>query len=509
MRSPKRRGRWRRPLRSHFSACAQSVLACAQAKTATPGCLPKASAGCDQRAQKVASAVAKFAGAIGKKCGTENIDFDELKVAPGLNLGTLDACAALKLSPATNAETLAACLKQRTTCAVSGLVQQAVARVGEFGEQHELGALGDDLAATCPPLVAPASAKAIRGARFNFVSSILKFLKRIQLPSSGIVKTIPATGGIPRPFSGAGRGVTSTNPPPRVHFGQLVSIPFTYRFHPAQASQARLAASAVTLIVAVQRDDLSIDDYFEIPLNPPPGVTDASDTLEVVYQDQGTVPGCAFTLALAVRDGTGVSDYTPLLQVLDAAQPTPTPTPTPPPGRFVDNGDGTVTDTETGLQWEQKTGTVGTPVNCAQTACLDPHDVNNRYTWCLDANTNSFCDNPGDPPDGGAFTDFLVKLKTPPCFAGHCDWRLPSEDGQNAPFTGPKELESILLAPDPCGTSPCIDPIFGPTVADLYWSATSDATVPAFAWFVYFDNGFVFNNLKGNTHHVRAVRNGP
>ncbi|TMA85936.1 MAG: DUF1566 domain-containing protein, partial [Deltaproteobacteria bacterium] len=27
--------------------------------------------------------------------------------------------------------------------------------------------------------------------------------------------------------------------------------------------------------------------------------------------------------------------------------------------RFVDNGDGTVTDNETGLIWEKKTGTVG------------------------------------------------------------------------------------------------------------------------------------------------------
>src|SRR5690242_10587120 len=32
--------------------------------------------------------------------------------------------------------------------------------------------------------------------------------------------------------------------------------------------------------------------------------------------------------------------------------------------RFVDNMDGTVTDNETGLQWEKKTGTVGTGVLC-------------------------------------------------------------------------------------------------------------------------------------------------
>ena len=40
--------------------------------------------------------------------------------------------------------------------------------------------------------------------------------------------------------------------------------------------------------------------------------------------------------------------------------------------RFEDNLDGTVTDRETGLQWEQKTTAVGSGVNLA-----DPHDVDN------------------------------------------------------------------------------------------------------------------------------------
>ncbi len=316
-------------LDTHFSACAQSVLACAQAGATTPGCLPKASTGCDQHAQKVAFAVAKFAGAVGKKCGAETIAFDELKVAPGINLATFDACAALELSPATDAETLAACLKQRTTCAVSGLVQQSVARVGEFGEQNELGALGEHLAATCPTLVAPPSIKTIQAARFNFGSSILKFLKRVQLPSGGIVKSVPTGGGIPHP-SGAGRGVTSIHGPARVHFGETVKIPFTYRSLPMHASQSRLAAGSLTLIVAVRRDDLTIDDYFEIPLTRPSDGTETRDDLEVVYQDKGTLTACAFTLALATRDGNDVSEYAPLLQVVDATQtPSPLPTTTP------------------------------------------------------------------------------------------------------------------------------------------------------------------------------------
>ena len=43
--------------------------------------------------------------------------------------------------------------------------------------------------------------------------------------------------------------------------------------------------------------------------------------------------------------------------------------------RFVDNGDGTVTDNKTGLMWEQTVGTVG------GTNTGDINDVNNTYTW--------------------------------------------------------------------------------------------------------------------------------
>ncbi len=56
-----------------------------------------------------------------------------------------------------------------------------------------------------------------------------------------------------------------------------------------------------------------------------------------------------------------------------------------------------VTDSATGLQWEKKTGAVGSGQNYG-----DPHDVRNTYTWCLDANTDLNCDNPGNPPDGTA-----------------------------------------------------------------------------------------------------------
>jgi hypothetical protein len=146
---------------------------------------------------------------------------------------------------------------------------------------------------------------------------------------------------------------------------------------------------------------------------------------------------------------------------------------------------GTVIDRLTGLQWEKKDNMDGTP-NPG-----DPHDADNTYRWSVS----------GTAADGTAFTDLLATLNGGGCFAGQCDWRLPTI----------YELQTILLEPYPCTTSPCIDQaVFGPTVAFLYWSATTHATFtfPHYAWNVYFANGYVYFNGKDTDLYVRAVRAG-
>jgi cysteine-rich repeat protein len=163
--------------------------------------------------------------------------------------------------------------------------------------------------------------------------------------------------------------------------------------------------------------------------------------------------------------------------------PTPTATTTPPAARFVDNGN-TVSDTLTGLQWEKKTdGEDGENL-------IDPHDVDNRYAWSSS----------GTAEDGPLFTEFLAALNTAPCFAGHCDWRIPRVDRDG----DPPELETIVDVDAP-GTA-TIPPIFGPTDATRYWSRTTVAGTLDNAWLVNFTSGSVNTAFKSNAKAARAVR---
>jgi len=143
--------------------------------------------------------------------------------------------------------------------------------------------------------------------------------------------------------------------------------------------------------------------------------------------------------------------------------------------RFVDNADGTITDNETGLMWEKKDdfGVL--------------HDKDNTYIWA-DAMSLFISQVNGFSADGTAQTGL----------GGHSDWRLPTS----------AELQTILLAQYPCGTSPCIDPTFGPTVASGYLSSTIHSVYPANVWGVSFINGQVGPVDRTFPYHVRAVRGG-
>jgi hypothetical protein len=171
--------------------------------------------------------------------------------------------------------------------------------------------------------------------------------------------------------------------------------------------------------------------------------------------------------------------------------------------RFVDNGDGTVTDNLSMLVWEKKDNLDGS-VNFA-----DPHDADNSYTWSTGA---PWAEN------GTAFTSFLTDATTGlnvTGFAGANGWRLPTLAELQTiladfPCTG--ALSSPTCS---CGSSPCIDGTFGPTARySFYWSATSWVPGANIAWLVYFLDGAVqgpsrfFGGSKTVNFDVRAVRGG-
>lgn len=119
--------------------------------------------------------------------------------------------------------------------------------------------------------------------------------------------------------------------------------------------------------------------------------------------------------------------------------------------RFIDNKDGTITDTETGLMWQQET--------------LSTMSYDNAVLTCSELD-----------------------------LAGHKDWRLPTI----------KELISIV---DFDRHSPACDPVFR-AQTNSYWSSSTYQTDPTLAWYVFFDFGDTVADYKAVGYYVRAVRTG-
>jgi len=159
---------------------------------------------------------------------------------------------------------------------------------------------------------------------------------------------------------------------------------------------------------------------------------------------------------------------------------------------YVDNGLGFVKDQRTGLMWEKKDRAGGV------------HDVENVYSWS---------DHQDGQADGTAFSEFLATLNSPPCFAGFCDWRVPTR----------LELSTIVdLGVVGSETVPMVDPAFdtaclpGCTI-DLcsctdaanggsHWTSTTYAPSDTSAWMIIFSEGRPSAYSKTGSLHVRAVR---
>lgn len=146
---------------------------------------------------------------------------------------------------------------------------------------------------------------------------------------------------------------------------------------------------------------------------------------------------------------------------------------------YVDNGNGTITDTSTGLMWEKLSndGSV--------------HDKDNRYTW---ANA------------------VAVKIATlnAEAFGGFTNWRLPNINelssilDYNRSFPGVNPVFNAPSCPTGCTvlTCSCIMSNFDS------WSSTTHLITPANALTVSFSGGLTNARAKTGNNYVRAVRGG-
>ena len=135
-----------------------------------------------------------------------------------------------------------------------------------------------------------------------------------------------------------------------------------------------------------------------------------------------------------------------------------------PDSRYIDNGNSTVIDNQTGLMWKQcSEGQSGAGCSGSATTMV--------WSDALAAGANS-------------------------SFAGFNDWRLPNV----------KELRSLV-------ESGCINPAinelrFPNTLAGNYWTSSTNAAIASRAWYVHFDVGGANREPKSGNYGVRLVRGG-
>ncbi len=150
------------------------------------------------------------------------------------------------------------------------------------------------------------------------------------------------------------------------------------------------------------------------------------------------------------------------------------------PLSYADNGNGTVTDNNTGLMWQRCSVGQNNDSTCSGTA--------QSYNWYQASGTYHATYNPSSQNVCGSLN-----------LGGQNDWRLPSK----------KELITIVDYNIPY-PGPTINTTYFPnTIAPGYWSSTTYAYLPDYAWYVVFSYGYVYYGYKGHDYgYVRCVRAG-
>jgi hypothetical protein len=146
------------------------------------------------------------------------------------------------------------------------------------------------------------------------------------------------------------------------------------------------------------------------------------------------------------------------------------------PMSFTDNGNGTITDNNTGLIWQKCSVGQNNDASCSGTAAT--------YNWYQASGTTN-----------ASYNAATLNICGSLALAGG-GWRLPSK----------KELMNIVDYSIPYPGPTIQQTRFPNTAASSYWSSTTSATDPNVAWDVYFNAGYVYLNGRNDSYYVRCVR---
>ena len=116
--------------------------------------------------------------------------------------------------------------------------------------------------------------------------------------------------------------------------------------------------------------------------------------------------------------------------------------------KYIDNQDGTITDTSTGLMWKQNPET-------------------DLYSF-----------------------DKTLKIKSN--FLKYNNWRMPT-------------IHELFGLVDITKTNPAINPMFNYT-GTYFWSASPYVDDSDYAWYIDFNDDYAYYDYKRSMYHVRLVR---
>ncbi|MCI5196181.1 MAG: DUF1566 domain-containing protein [Candidatus Electrothrix sp. AW5] len=149
-------------------------------------------------------------------------------------------------------------------------------------------------------------------------------------------------------------------------------------------------------------------------------------------------------------------------------------------GKYINNGNGTITDTKTGLMWKRcPEGLSGK--NCEKGKAKE-------YSW----------------------NDAVKRFKNV-SYAGYDDWRMPTIDELKTLVYCSKGVKNKKNGECNKGsTKPTINQKAFPNTTSWppYWSSSPNANYSAIALYVHFSNGNSYNVNRNNSYAVRLVRSG-